>query len=91
MKQKENVTSLLSQPKLGATATVTHLGGFSLRGYPAYSLLVLFLGTFYDLTKQKSCPKYVPSLDLLIRLPKGAQAKNVNSVEHLNLEVKYGF
>ena len=40
-----------------------------------------------------------PVLDLLFRLPKGgggggvggAQAKNVNSVQHLNLEVKSGF
>ena len=49
------------------------LGGFSPRGRPAYSPLVLFLHTFYDLTKQKNCSKYVPSLDLLFRLPKSAQ------------------
>ena len=40
--------------------------GFSLRGRPAYSLLVLFLGTFYDLTKQKKlfqiCAKLGPAI-----------------------------
>ena len=64
-------------------------------GSPAYSLLVLFLSTFYNLTKQENCSKYVPNLYLLFRLHKGAQgdaqAKNVNSLQHLNLEVKSGF
>ena len=43
-----------------------HQGDFSLRGRPAYSLLVLFLGTFSDLTKQKKlfqiCAQLEPTI-----------------------------
>ena len=65
-------------------------------GRPAYSLLVLFWGTFYDLPKQKIVLNYMcPAWTCYLGFPSGAQwgvqAKYLNSTQHLNFEVKSGF